>query len=217
MLRVFIGYDPRQPIAYHIAAHSVMTRASQPVAVSPLILSQLPITRRGLTAFTYSRFLVPYLSGFEGQSLFLDADVLCLADVIELLEPRRSRAPVHVVPHQRTFERPSVMLFDNATCRQLTPAYVEDQRHPLFDLAWAGEIGALEARWNHLVGYDPPRPDAKLVHFTQGIPVWPETAQCEYAEAWHADAKQALSSVSFGELMGSSVHPVARAAAGGGR
>src|SRR3712207_6998388 len=29
-----------------------------------------------------------------------------------------------------------------------------------------GEIGALPERWNHLVGYNAPRADAALVHYT---------------------------------------------------
>ena len=71
---VFIGYDPRQPIAYNVAQYSVVKNASQPVSVTPLILSQLPITRRGLTEFTFSRFLVPWLTGFKGKSMFMDQD-----------------------------------------------------------------------------------------------------------------------------------------------
>ena len=31
-------------------------------------------------------------------------------------------------------------------------------------------IGELPARWNHLVGYDAPRADAALVHYTLGGP-----------------------------------------------
>ena len=44
--RVFIGYDHRQPVAFSTCAHSIVRNASGPVAITPLILSQLPITRR---------------------------------------------------------------------------------------------------------------------------------------------------------------------------
>lgn len=211
MLRVFIGYDPRQPLAYHVAAHSVLARASKPVAITPLVLSALPITRRGLTEFTYSRFLVPYLSNFEGVSLFMDADMLCLADISDLFA-YDDTLPVAVVNHERRpFERPSLMLFRNDQCRGMTPAFVEHQSNKLFDFAWASGISlGIDPAWNHLVGYDEPRPDAKIVHFTQGLPIWKPTKDCEYAEAWRTEANRAFSSCSFEELMGRSVHPTAR-------
>jgi hypothetical protein len=45
-------------------------------------------------------------------------------------------------------------------------------------------IGELPDRWNHLVGYNPRRPDAALVHYTLGGPYFSEYANCEYAEEW---------------------------------
>ncbi len=206
--RVFIGYEPRQPVAYQVAAHSVARRAKGPVAITPLMLSQLPIKRRGLTDFTYSRFLVPYLSGFEGVSIFLDSDVLCLGDITELLAYPLAyhEAGVFVVPHQKVFERPSVMVFNNPRCAMLTPEYIQDSAHKLFDLKWTNTWGTLPAEWNHLVGYDLANPDAKLAHFTQGIPCWPETKDCEFAGKWHDELMHSCSTVNFNALMGQSVH-----------
>jgi glycosyl transferase family 8 len=204
--QVFLGYDPRQPVAYHVAAHSIQRRASVPVAITRLQLDQLPITRRGLTEFTYSRFLVPWLCGFQGRALFADADVLCRADVAELLALAPADKAVSVVQNARRFEWASLMVFNNPLCTPLTPEYVEDPSHGLFDLAWAGGVGALPSAWNHLEGYDDPRPDAKLVHFTQGVPVWPETRDTPHAAEWLAEREAAFGTVSFAELMGASVH-----------
>jgi hypothetical protein len=53
-------------------------------------------------------------------------------------------------------------------------------------------IGALPARWNHLVGYDAPRSDAALVHYTLGGPYFPEYADCEYADEWRAERRRML-------------------------
>ena len=205
-LRIFIGYDPRQPVAFHVAAHSIWTRSSVPVSITRLQLSQLPLTRRGLTEFTYSRFMVPWLSGFAGRSLFVDADVLCLGDIAELFQHATTNEPVHVVQGPHRFEWPSLMLFDNAQCQQLTPAYVQDPEIALFKFPFTKSIGSLPAEWNHLVGYDTPRMDAKLVHFTQGIPTWPETQACEYGEEWRCERDNMLHTVGFSELMGASVH-----------
>lgn len=206
--QVFVGYDPRQPIAERVATHSLITRASKPVPVTRLQLNQLPITRKGLTEFTYSRYLVPFLSNYDGYSLFMDADVIVLDDIYRIFDGIDPSAAVSVVPHagQMAFERASLMLFNNKRCRNLTPEFVSDVRNGLFDLRWASKIGTLPKAWNHLVGYDAPNPQAKLVHFTKGIPCWPETKGCEFAEAWAQEAKQAGSTVSFEALMGGSVH-----------
>lgn len=205
---IFIGYDQRQPVAFHVAAHSIQTRASRPVAVVRLQLDQLPVKRRGLTEFTYSRFLVPWLCGFQGLSLFVDADILCRADVAELfaLAAQQPEADVLVVKNPRRFEWASLMLFNNARCRRLTPDFVADATNGLLDLKWATSIGALPAGWNQLVGYDAPNPQAKLVHFTQGVPCWPETADSEHAQEWLRMAECLASTVPFAELMGQSVH-----------
>jgi len=90
MLNVYIGYDPNESVAFYTLAHSILRRASIPVSIAPLMRSQLKgvYTReRGpteSTEFSLTRFLVPYLSGYAGWSLFMDCDMLCLADVAEL-------------------------------------------------------------------------------------------------------------------------------------
>lgn len=210
-LRVFIGVDERQPIALSVAQSSVVMNCSKPVSVTPLVLRQLPLKRTGLTTFTYSRYLVPYLCNYEGHALFMDADTLCLGDIAEL--PWEASESVHVVPHTAVlkggqqvsvqFERPSVMLFNCAECKRLTPEYIETGKPFSFD--WADAIGHLPKEWNHLVGYDAPGP-AKLVHFTQGIPCFPETEKDEYAEQWGQAAQMLNSTVPWADIMGNSVH-----------
>ena len=201
-MKIFIGYDPRQPVAFQVLAHSIWNRASKPVEIIRLQLNQLPITRKGLTEFTYSRFLVPHLCDYRGIAVFMDADMLCLGDVHELAhEPL---CAVSVVKNPIRFEWPSMMVFHNSMCRTLTPEYVEKEN--CFDLTWAQNVGSIGSEWNHLVGYDTPRDDAKLVHFTKGIPIWPETQGCEYEKEWHEEMRDTISSVTYGDLMGRSVH-----------
>ncbi len=203
-MKVYIGFDPRQPVAFQVCAQSVWEHASKPVEIVRLDLRTLPITRRGLTEFTYSRFLVPYLSNFEGQSLFLDSDILVRGDVHQFTEMPNGLSDVSMVMHARAFERPSVMAFNNWACKHLTPDFI--QREKMFDFAWAKSIFPLFKEWNHLVGYDAPNPDAKIVHFTMGIPIWKETIKSEFAQEWIDTYKRMNSSVSFEELMGRSVH-----------
>lgn len=210
-LRVFIGFDPRQPVAYNVAQASIVRNSSRSVSITPLILSQLPVKRRGLTEFTFSRFLVPYLCGYEGHALFVDADMLCLGDIAEL--PWDATESVSVVRHASVqkqgkavdvrFERPSVMLFNCGECRRLTPEYIESSNPFSFD--WADSIGELPAQWNYLVGYNAGG-GAKLAHFTMGIPIFEETCRDEYAAEWLEMAKWCGESCSWQEIMGSSVH-----------
>ncbi len=211
MIRVFIGFDRREVAAYNVLAHSIQARASQPVAIAPIMLSQLhDIFQRERhplqsTDFSFSRFLTPFLSGFEGWSIFMDCDMLLQADIAQLWALRDERYAVMVVKHEHTptetrkfLNEPqsayakknwsSVMLFNNAKCQTLTPAYVNTATGlELHQFKWLDHddlIGALPPQWNHLVGYDKPRSDAAIVHYTLGGPYFAEYAQCEYAKEW---------------------------------
>ena len=218
MIRIFIGYDAREAIAFSVLAHSINARATQPVAITPVMLSQLQSVykreRNPLqsTDFSFSRFLTPWLCGYEGWAIFMDCDQLVLDDVAKLWALRDERYAVQVVKHhhvpkeevkflgakQSKYEKKnwsSVMLMNCARCRALTPEYVNTasglQLHQFKWLDNEDLIGALPERWNHLVGYNPPRPDAALVHYTLGGPYFPEYADCEYAQEWF-DARDAM-------------------------
>ena len=216
MIRVFIGYDNREAVAYHVLTCSIQARASVPVAIAPLRLDQLTsvLTRERhplqSTDFSFSRFLTPWLSGYEGWSLFMDCDMLMQDDVAKLWALRDDRYAVMVVKHhhvpkettkhlnepQSKYEKKnwsSVMLFNNAACRALTPQLVNTASGlELHQFKWLEReelIGALPGRWNHLVGYDAPRPDAALLHYTSGGPWWIEYRDCDYAENWRAELR----------------------------
>jgi len=222
MINVFIGYDPREAVAYSVLAHSIHARATQPVSTAPLMLSQLHdvLTRERhplqSTDFSFSRFLTPYLSGFAGWSVFMDCDMLVLEDIAQLWALRDERYAVMVVKHdhvpketkkflgepQSKYEKKnwsSVMLFNNAKCGALTPDYVNTasglELHQFKWLAGDHLIGALPDRWNHLVGYNAPRRDAALVHYTLGGPYFREYADCEYAQEWRRERDAMLATV----------------------
>ena len=154
----------------------------------------------------------------------MDSDVIVIGDIKELFDAATGDHPIWTVQHRKRFEWPSVIVFDcgheGNAC--LTPEYVQENYKRLPNLDWFAvresklpsawaSIGALPSGWNHLVLYDPPRDDAKLIHFTAGIPVWPETEGCEHTEAWQEEARIAMATIGWQELMGSSVHvPVVR-------
>ena len=211
-LRVFIGFDHRQPVAMNVLQFSLFRRASKPVAITPLVLPTLPIKRQGLTPFTFSRFLVPWLCDYRGWALFLDIDFLALGDVAELFALADDRYGAMVSKNPKRFEWASLILFNcgHPENRVLTPEYVDDAdrcRSPhTMDWLAPDQVGALPSEWNHLVGYDAPRDDAKFIHFTQGMPIYEETVGCEYRDQWLAEHKAANSARKWSELMARSVH-----------
>lgn len=171
------------------------------------MLPQLPITRRGLTEFTFSRFLPPYLCGYEGYSLFMDSDVIVQDDIACMFDYGASNIAVSVYQTDIRFERPAVMLFNNELCKVLTPGYINDERNNPLTLDWAeGRVGALPPRWHHIVPYDAPREDPALIHYTQGIPGFDRMAKQEHAGRWFAEFDAATKCCSWNELMGASIH-----------
>lgn len=219
MLTVAIGYDHRESIAYHVLAHSIMRRASRPVRIQPLLLSQLgqiftrPRSPLQSTDFTYTRFLTPFLAG-GGVSVFLDSDMLCLGDICELEDIARANLYNDVLVVKHDYEPltqskflgatqtsypcknwSSVMVFNGhrQPVRNLTPAYVNDaSAMDLHQFKWATSVGNLPPEWNHLVGEYPPNPNAKLIHYTLGGPYFKGYQDCEYSSAWFEELQHML-------------------------
>lgn len=184
MIRIFIGYDPAESIAYHVLAQSIMDNASVPVSITPLhrgTLRAFYTRERGpldSTEFSISRFMVPFLSDFMGWSVFMDCDMLVRGDVVELANymtlATRWTQSVQVVKHEYTpaletkflgaqqtkYRRKnwsSVMIFNNPLCRSLTPEYVNNASGlDLHQFKWCSDdaIGRIPKEWNYLVGED---------------------------------------------------------------
>jgi len=135
--------------------------------------------------------------------------MIAIGDVTELQDIADPRNAVSVVKGKLKFEWPSLMLFrsDNFACKKLTPEYIDNPVSKPQTLEWCPEdrLGSLPEEWNHCVPYDDPG-QAKIIHYTAGIPCWPETKECEHSAAWWEEFRHANSTVEWKDLMANSVH-----------
>ena len=221
MIRVFIGFDPRETVAFHVLSQSIHSRASQPVSITPIMLSQLEgiMTREPnplqSTDFSFSRFLTPYLCKYEGWAIFMDCDMLVLQDMSKLWALREDDYAVQVVKHnhvpkentkflgapQTQYEKKnwsSVMLFNCEKCKALTPEYVNTASgldlHRFHWLDGDHLIGEIPHPWNHLVSYDPTIPVNEVfnLHYTIGGPYFEEYQTTDYADEWFSERENML-------------------------
>ena len=216
MIRVFIGFDTVETVSYHVLSHSIQARCSEPVSITPLMLTQLSglMTREHhnlqSTEFSFSRFLVPHLCDYQGWALFMDCDMLVLDDMADLWNLRDDNFAVQVVKHdhvpkettkflgqlQSKYEKKnwsSVMLFNNEKCKALTPDFVNTatglELHRYQWLDGDHLIGDIPHRWNHLVGYDETVPVGEVsnLHYTIGGPYFDDYKDTDYAAEWFAE------------------------------
>ena len=87
---VYIGYDPREAIAFHTCANSIIRNSSRPVAIIPVALNLFKDYNEthtdGSNHFIYTRFLVPHLQEYTGWAIFIDGDMIVRGDIAELWE-----------------------------------------------------------------------------------------------------------------------------------
>jgi lipopolysaccharide biosynthesis glycosyltransferase len=220
MITCYVGFDPREAAAYHVWTQSVIERSSQPVAFIPLhgpMLQNFDGQQDGTNAFIYSRFLVPFLCGYEGFALFVDGDMVVLEDIAKLWALRDTTKALQVVKHDYKTKHPrkyigtpmesdnldypgknrsSVMLFNCAhpKNRRLTRELVgEAGGQFLHRFAWLSDedIGELPPEWNVLVG-EQDATLANILHYTLGIPGIKHYAHCDGADHWHRAKRNAM-------------------------
>lgn len=211
-LPIWVGYDPREALAYHVCVNSLIRHASRPLSIQPLALNNLhgfysEGHAGGSNAFSFSRFLVPYLANFNGPALYLDGDMIVRDDIAKLFQLGEMGKDVMVVQHAYETKHPkkyfgaknemyerknwsSVMLFPNCSnfpCQKLTPSYVQESsgKH-LHRFEWTStdRIGSLPLVWNWLVDEYEHNDDAKLLHYTLAIPAIHGYEDSDHAKEW---------------------------------
>lgn len=218
MIHLFCGFDRRETAGFFVFLSSVLDRATSPVVIRRMDAQGLPA---GSNAFTFSRFLVPALMGFQGRAIFADAsDMLCQGDLAELdalFDPNKA---VQVVQHHyqtkhrikyvgTEMECPNVdyprknwaslMLINCAHpgWAGMTPEFVKDVTaapRGLLGLQFLDDeaIGALPSQWNVLADEGQPLEGARILHWTAGLPCFKHYADTPGADLWRAERDRML-------------------------
>jgi len=211
MINLFVGFDPREAVAYHVFCNSIIHNTSVPVQITPLVLSQLQEFNEThddrSNDFVYSRFLTPYLSDFKGWAIFADGDMICQGDLKELIDMADPSKAVMVVKHDyqtkatqkylgninENYPRKnwsSVILWncDHPKHKILTPDFVSKQTGKfLHRFSWLDDqdIGELPLEWNWLASEYRVNREAKLIHFTLGTPCFKDYKNSDMADIWY--------------------------------
>ena len=222
-MKVFIGWDSREDIAYQVCRESLARNSTIELNIKPIKQSDLreknlywrehdPLSS---TEFSFTRFLTPYLAGYEGWALFMDCDFLWRGDVAGLMDYADPNYAVMCVQHkykpkeetkmdgavQHQYPRKnwsSLMLFNcgHPDIKQnLTPKTVNIATGMyLHRFRWTGDeqIGALPVAYNYLEGWHTKKdcPNPVAVHMTRGGPWFKDWQHVEYADEWLAIAKE---------------------------
>jgi len=212
LIRLVVGFDQREAIAYHVFAQSVLLKSSNPISFNPLSKNTLDFYNETHSdrsnAFTYSRFLTPFLMNFEGWAIYLDGDMVCQEDITQLWNLKDNSKAVQVVKHEYKTKSKKKYL-DNINVdypkknwssviiwncshpknKVLTPDFISSNNGKfLHRFMWLDEddIGELPIEWNWLAIEYPPNPKAKIIHYTLGTPCFSEYAKSEMSEIWHS-------------------------------
>ena len=210
-IKIVVGFDQRESVAYHTFTQSIIEKSSLPVSFIPLAINALKGYKETHTDksndFIYSRFLSPHLNAFEGWAIFADGDMICQADIKELWDLRDESKALLVVKHDyqtkahkkylgnvnENYPRKnwsSVILWNCAHPKHkiLTPEFIASQTGKyLHRFSWLddNDIGELPKEWNWLAIEYPENKNAKLIHYTLGTPCFKEYKNTEMADIWY--------------------------------
>ena len=212
MIPIFIGYDTKEPVAYHVCSNSIIRQSNQPVSITPLAINTLNFsdTRTdGSNQFVYTRFLVPSLLNYNGWAIFLDGDMVLLDDIVKLWNLRDDTKAVMVVKHNyktksavkylrsKNEDYPrknwsSVVLWNcsHSANQKVTAEFVKHSTgSELHRFSWLPDnlIGELPIEWNWLADEFSNNQNAKLIHYTLGTPCFTDYQNTSMSEYWHAE------------------------------
>lgn len=113
MIRVYIGTEDAQWLPTEVLKHSILTRSQSAFEFVELKNIPLKLQIKMYTGFSFYRFSIPKACNFEGRAIYLDADIVVLCDLKELIELNMGSHGVLARPqkHLKSYFT-SVMLMD---------------------------------------------------------------------------------------------------------
>ena len=125
------------------------------------------------TPFSGFRWAIPHMCNFEGRAVYMDIDQICLQDMTELFnEPIGKDEAFKVKMYGGRYEY-SVILFDNAKCKDVLPSLSELKAMPDIMqtlpqiLKLKRVIGLINPKWNVLDGEDYSIDQMGILHYTR--------------------------------------------------
>ncbi len=209
-IKIIVGFDQFEAIAYHVFCQSVLEKSSSPVSFIPLAANTLNKYREthldGSNQFIYSRLLTPFLCQFNGWAIFADGDMVCSTDITELWNLRDPTKAVQLVKHDYKTKKnvkylgnknenyprknwSSLVLWNcgHPGNKVLTPEFIKEKSGSfLHRFSWLSDdqIGGLPIEWNWLAIEYPDNPKAKIIHYTLGTPCFREYSATSQADVW---------------------------------
>ena len=182
-MKIFIGWDSREDIAYQVCRESLLRHTSVPLDIAPIKQTELRNLNlywrendvQASTEFSLTRFLTPYLAGYSGWAVFVDCDFLFRGDIAGLMDYADRAKACFVVPHdyrptesvkmnnqpQHLYPRKNWSSFmfincDHEQVKKLTPEIVNIATPSyLHRFEWLTDdvIGSLPIAYNYLEGW----------------------------------------------------------------
>lgn len=225
-IRLFVGQDPREAIGLHVFLESLWKHTSLPVDVTvltPKVGEALGIKSDGTNNFSNVRFCIPHIQGYAGHAIWADgSDQLVRSDLAELWAMKDKSLAVQVVKHDYETKHPmkylgTVLEAGNASyprknwsslvlwnCGHWAHFKARDKLLSgdgkyLHRFSWLkdDEIGDIPKDWNHIPRELPANPNAKLVHYSLGLPGFEHYRHDEHSREWQETLKSAARGLQY--------------------
>ena len=181
-MKVYVGYDTREDIAYQVCEHSIKRRNGRTEIIP---LKQKDLREKGIyyrevdklasTEFTFTRFFIPYLNDYKGWAVFCDCDfvwrvspteleqycddskaVVCVQHDYKPKEGLKMDGQVQLVYPRKNWSSMVLWNCGHPKNKMLTPELLNKQTGKfLHRFSWLddSDIGSLPPIYNWLVGW----------------------------------------------------------------
>ena len=181
-MKVYVGYDTREDIAYQVCEHSIKRRNGRTEIIP---LKQKDLREKGIyyrevdklasTEFTFTRFFIPYLNDYKGWAVFCDCDfvwrvspteleqycddskaVVCVQHDYKPKEGLKMDGQVQLVYPRKNWSSMVLWNCGHPKNKMLTPELLNKQTGKfLHRFRWLddSDIGSLPLIYNWLVGW----------------------------------------------------------------